>query len=91
MDQKQALAVLTDAHILQQEGFIPSNHTERFRILREKYIKIYRILDKDFPLYQDSYRLKITEPIVKILENDVYEIAKLTNITINSEEIQRTK
>ena len=76
----KAIAVLVDLFILKKEGFIPSNHTERFKLLKEKYIEIYRIMDKDFPVYQDSYRLKITKQTAEVLEKDVEEITKLTRI-----------
>lgn len=56
----KALAVSIDLFILKKEGFIPSNHAERFRLLKESYIELYRIMDKDFPVYQDSYRLKMS-------------------------------
>jgi len=55
----KALAVLIDLFILEKEGFIPNNHNERFRLLELKYPLIYIILDKDFPIYQQSYRLKL--------------------------------
>jgi len=52
----KAIAVLVDLFILEKEGYIPSNHNERFRLLEEKYSLLYDILDKDFPVYQRSYR-----------------------------------
>ncbi len=54
----KALSSLADLYILKNKGFIPSNHTERFRILEEDYPDIYIILDDSFPLYQGSYRNK---------------------------------
>jgi len=80
----KALAVLTDLLILKKEGFIPSNHTTRFKILKEKYLSIYRIFDKDFPIYQDSYRIHMTERHTKIIREDINEIAKLTGIKIDN-------
>lgn len=79
----KALAVLVDLFILKREGFIPSNHTERFKLLKEKYLTIYRIMDKDFPIYQDSYRLKISKQTVEVLEKDVDEIAKIANVEVS--------
>ena len=80
----KALAVLIDYHLLKQEGFIPSNHSERFKLLKEKYLILYRILDKDFPLYQNSYRLKMTPSTVEVLENDVNKIASIIKIKIDT-------
>jgi len=79
----KAIAVLIDLFILEKEGFIPSNHSERFRLLETKYNLLYRILDKDFPIYQRSYRTKLTEEHVKILKNDFETIIEFTGIKIN--------
>ncbi|HLC57490.1 MAG TPA: hypothetical protein VJH95_02880 [Candidatus Nanoarchaeia archaeon] len=79
----KALAVSVDFFILKKEGFIPSNHTERFRILKEKYPFLYKIMDKDFPIYQDSYRLKISKQIVEVLEKDVQTTSQMAGIKDN--------
>ena len=65
----KALAVLSDMVILQQKGFIPKSHAERFRILEQSYPDIYAIMDKDFPLYQDSYSLSISKALAKVIKN----------------------
>lgn len=80
----KALAVSMDFLILKKEGFIPSNHTERFRLLKEKYPSLYRIMDKDFPLYQDSYRLKMSKQMVEVFEHDVNEVAQTAGISLNT-------
>lgn len=80
----KALAVSMDLFILKKEGFIPSNHNERFRLLKEKYPSFYRIMDKDFPLYQDSYRLKMSKQMVEVLEHDVNEVAQTAGISLNT-------
>lgn len=81
----KALAITSDLFILRKEGFIPSNHNERFRILETKYPFVYDILDKVFPLYQRSYRTKLTKEHVNILKNDIKTIAKYSGIEINKE------
>lgn len=80
----KALAVSMDFLILKREGFIPSNHNERFRLLQDKYPSFYRIIDKDFPLYQDSYRLKMSKQMVEVLEHDVNEVAQAAGINLNT-------
>lgn len=72
----KALAVLADWHILRKEGFIPKSHTDRFRLLEQKYNEIYLILDKDFPSYQDSYSIILTKEVAEILKEDVRKLAK---------------
>src|SRR3989338_430890 len=80
----KALAVAVYLFLFKREGFIPSKHTKRFKILKQKYPEIYRIMDKDFPLYQDSYRPKMTKEIVEVLEDDTKRIIQLANITLRS-------
>ena len=59
----KAISALCDIYIFIKEGKTPSNHTERFRILELKYPEIYKIIDKDFPFYQDSYRQNLQKKL----------------------------
>lgn len=70
----KALAVLADLYILKKDGKIPSSHSERFRILEEKYPEIYQIIDKDFLDYQNSYRIKLGQENCKILREDAEKL-----------------
>lgn len=79
----KALAVLIDLFILEKEGFIPSNHNERFRLLELKYPLLYKILDKDFPIYQQSYRLKLAKDHAEVLKNDFKRVIEFTGIRID--------
>lgn len=76
----KALAVLCDLHILRSEGFIPSSHSQRFRILEEKNPKLYMIMDRDFPFYQDSYTNKMDEESARLIKEDVETIRKIAGI-----------
>lgn len=76
----KAIAVLCDIFILRKEGFVPSSHSNRFRILEEKYISLYKIIDRDFPFYQDSYSKKMDEETAKLLKEDVEAIKKTLGI-----------
>lgn len=82
----KAIAVLSDLFILQNEGIIPKNHTERFEILKHKYKEIYQILNKDFPIYQQSYRIKLNKEYVDVLENDAKRLIEITKIKIWNQE-----
>jgi hypothetical protein len=73
----KAIAALCDLFILKKEGYIPSSHKNRFRILEEKYIDVYNIADKDFPFYQDSYTKKMTKEDALILKNDIEKLKKI--------------
>jgi len=79
----KAIAVAIDLFLLKKEGFIPSNHAKRFRILEEKYDLLYKILDKDFSIYQRSYKLRLTKEYAEVLENDLREVIRFTKININ--------
>lgn len=72
----KALAILSDLVILTKEGFIPKNHAERFRILQHKHPEIYRVMDKDFPYYRDSYRIAMTRQTAEAIKNDTKRIAQ---------------
>ncbi|MCK5022567.1 MAG: hypothetical protein KAS04_00195, partial [Candidatus Aenigmarchaeota archaeon] len=79
----KAIAVLIDLFILEKEGFIPSNHNERFRLLEKKYPLLYKIMDKDFPIYQRSYRLRLDEEYAEVLRKDVEKVIGFTGTEIN--------
>ena len=78
----KTLSALGDLNILINEGRMPSSHSERFRILEQKYKKIYFILDKDFPFYQESYRTKLDKETSLMFEEDARELFKTLNIAI---------
>jgi len=78
----KAIAVISDLFILKREGFIPKNHTERFLLLKSKYPEIYKILNKDFPVYQQSYKIKLNKEYADVLENDLKRIASITEVNI---------
>lgn len=76
----KALAVLADLYIFGKKGKVPSSHSERFRILEKEYPDIYKLLDKNFPFYQDSYRIKLNKEICEVLKNDAEQLIKILKI-----------
>ena len=76
------ISSLADLFILIKEGKMPGNHTERFRIMQTKYPDIYKILDKNFPFYQDSYRLRLNKETNNLLKNDAEKLFKMLDIRI---------
>jgi len=78
----KAIAVTADLFLLEREGEIPSNHAERFRILQAKYFEVYKILDKTFPIYQQSYKTKMSKEYVNEIENEFKKLIKFTEISI---------
>ncbi len=78
----KSISALCDVYILEKEGKIPSSHTDRFRILELKYSGIYRIIDKDFPFYQDSYKAKLNKEVSEMLKNDSRKLFEILEIKI---------
>lgn len=76
----KALATLCDLYILRKEGAVPSSHSARFRILEEKYPEIYRIADRDFPFYQDSYTKRMDRETAQLLKEDAEALKKILGI-----------
>lgn len=70
----KASSSLCDLYILTKEGKMPSSHTERFRVLELRHPKIYRIIDKDFPFYQDSYKTRLDKETSDMLKEDVKKL-----------------
>lgn len=70
----KALSAAVDLFILKNDGFVPSSHTNRFRVVEEKYPKIYDILDRDFPFYQDSYTNKMSKEAAEVIKEDAKRI-----------------
>lgn len=86
-----ALAVIADWHIFQKEGFIPKSHTDRFRILEQNYSEIkldliYKILDKDFPAYQDSYSISLQKETAEVIKDDIRKVANKVGFELDKEE-----
>lgn len=77
----KALCAGVDLFLLKNEGKVPSSHTDRFRLVQEKYPDIYKIMDRDFPFYQDSYTKKMSEEAAELLKEDAEKIKRLSEET----------
>ena len=78
----KSLAILGDLYIFRNEGILPSNHYERFRILEQKYYDIYKILDKDFLFYQNTYKILLNKENSIVLRKDVEQLLRILKINI---------
>lgn len=76
----KAIAAGCDLIIYRDEQLVPKSHAERFRILEQRYSDIYRIADRDFPFYQDSYTNKMDEETAKLMREDAQRIKKKIKI-----------
>ena len=76
----KALVALCDIYILRKEGRVPTSHSDRFRVLEDKFREIYKIMDRDFPFYQDSYTKKMDRESAELIKNDIEKIRKMLEI-----------
>jgi hypothetical protein len=72
----KAVVTICDIEILKKTKSIPSSHENRFRILETKFPYLYRIVDKDFPYYTDSYRITISKRVVDLVKEDAERLLK---------------
>jgi hypothetical protein len=70
------MVALCDLYIYRKTGRIPSSHTARFRVLKEQFPDIYRMVDRDFPFYQDSYTSKVDRETALVLKEDAETLTK---------------
>ncbi len=76
----KSIAALCDIFILKNLGYVPSSHSNRFRILEDKFPEIYTIADRDFPFYQDSYTKKMDRESAELLKEDAEKLKKIVGI-----------
>lgn len=68
------LFAVVDYILLIQRGITPKDHGERFRLVQKWLPDLYEILDKDFPVYQDSYSRTIEKEVCKQIQKHVQAI-----------------
>lgn len=72
----KSLVAVCDYIILQKTGTVPSSHENRFRTLEIKFPSLYKIIDRDFPYYTESYRIAVDKRLVDLVRQDVENIVK---------------
>lgn len=78
----KALSALCDLYILENLKIVPSSHANRFRILEEKFPEVYKIIDKDFPFYQNSYNSRLNEEVSLMFREDVEKLSNKLKISL---------
>jgi hypothetical protein len=78
----KSLIALGDLFIIQNISITPSSHGERFRIVQENFPEVYKLLDKDFPFYQDSYSILMSKELAGVIETDVKILAEKTKVKL---------
>jgi len=71
----KALFALLGYIILREYQKIPKNHAERFRILRQKFPRLYPIVDEVWSTYTDTYSQLSNEEAVTLLTKALMEVA----------------
>ena len=78
----KALLSFCDAYLLKEQGESPSSHNHRFRITEQFFPEVYRLLDKDFPFYADSYGKLISKSQVEVIKHDAEVMATKAEIKL---------
>ena len=72
----KALVAACDLELFKKFGIIPSSHENRFRLLQKKMPDVYKILDRDFPLYIESYTTVTSKDTTDLVKSDVEQLIK---------------
>jgi hypothetical protein len=78
----KSLVSLIDLYLLQNIGYVPSSHISRFSITKKQFPKVYDLLDKDFPFYQNSYIQNMDKELAEVIKEDAEFMAKETKIRL---------
>lgn len=70
----KAISQLIDLLVFRRTGFIPKNHTERFRIIERENRQLYLALDSAFKIYRDTYTSQITRQTCISVKHEIPKI-----------------
>src|SRR3989344_7274559 len=73
----KAISQLCDLMILKRTGFLPHNHTERFRILEQQSRETYDIVNMSFKIYRDTYSRTLDKETCVKVKNEIPKIIRL--------------
>lgn len=79
----KAFFAALDLIILLKYKKLPKDHSERFRILEKDYSSFYLLLDRMYPIYQDTYRKEIDKEKCKGVKENVERFIKEQKIFEN--------
>ncbi len=72
----KAIACLCDLVLYRKIRIVPSDHTDRFNLLKIHNPLLYKIASSLFSLYIKSYDFRITEEQAKQMRKGVVDVAK---------------
>ena len=76
----KAIAAVCDYIIYFKLKRLPDNHTERFRILETHFQAYYSVLNKVFPIYQQTYRSDINQEQLEMVKNGLKKLKELAGL-----------
>ena len=79
----KCLFVALDVVILKGLKMTPKDHSERFRILKESFPELYTVLDKIYPIYRDTYSIRIEKEKCDEVKEHVRKIAEEQKIQLS--------
>lgn len=83
----KALFALTDFIIFKKYHKLPKNHSERFRILKEKFPLTYSVVDSLWDEYTNSYSKPALIDSIILLENGIKKVASNETISEKIKEV----
>jgi uncharacterized protein (UPF0332 family) len=72
----KALFATLDLIIFRTFRKTPKDHSERFQLLKSSFPELYEILDKIYPVYRDTYSLRIEKEVCDRIKKDVENVIK---------------
>ena len=78
----KVLFMVLDFIILKNTGATPKDHTERFRILEDKFPILYTLLDKYFKIYRSTYSASIDKKTCGEIKENVNKTIKEFKIEV---------
>mgnify|MGYP001576431354 FL=1 len=78
----KSLISFCDLFLLKKQRKAPSSHNNRFRITKQFFPDVYKLLDKDFPFYVDSYGKIISKTQVEAIKYDAEVMATKAEIKL---------
>ena len=85
----KAVTQICDYLIFKKYARIPSSHTDRFRMLERGFPEIYKIVDRIFGVYRDTYSEIVTRNSCRLIKDELAEIIRLAGLEEDIKEIVR--
>jgi hypothetical protein len=85
----KAVTQVCDYLIFRKYARIPSSHADRFRMLERGFPEIYKIVDRIFGIYRDTYSEIVTRDSCRVIRNELRKIIGLAGLEEDLKEVVR--